>query len=1029
LLLACAALLCARSALALDPSLDISQYAHTAWRVRDGFTQGTILAIAQTPDGYLWMGTDLELVRFDGVRAVPWQPPPGQQLPSKFIWSLAVARDGTLWIGTKRGIASWKDGKLTTYPEIAGRETVSILEDHEGTIWVGEWQAPQGRLCAIRNGAVECYGADGSFGRGALSLYEDSKGKLWVGSVGGFWRWKPDRPKFYSLGTKNTAVTSFAEDIDGALLIAAEGMGIWRLVDGAIEEHPYTLPNSAPGLTVYRLLKDQDGALWIGIYGGGLVHVHQPRTDVLTQSEGLSGNSINAVFQDREGSIWVATTDGLDRFRNFAVPRWSVQQGLPFAPGGAVLAARDGSVWAGSSNGLGRLSKSEVTIYRQARERGRSLTSQAVRERIHPEFPKNFRALLQDHNGRIWVSSPNGGLGYFENQQYHPVSSVGTNASDALAEDANGDLWVAGREDGLFRLHDEKVIEKTSWDTLGRKDFGSRLAVDHAKGGLWISYRNGGITYFADGKLRASYSDSDGLGHGVVNDLRFGPRGTLWAATEGGLSRIRDGYITTLTIKNGLPCDTVHWSMEDDEHFVWLYMACGLVRIARSELDAWVADPKHVVQTTILDVSDGLRNAASPTGNSPQVSKAPDGRILFVELDGIGMIDPQHLPYNKVPPPVHIEQITADGRAYDAARGPLPPLVRDLTIDYTALSLVVPEKVRFRVKLEGQDEDWRELTDRSVNYTNLAPKHYRFMVKACNNSGVWNEEGAALDFVIPPSWYQTNWFRSLCVATFFVMLWGLYRLRVLQLAREFNAGLEARVNERTRIARELHDTLLQSFHGLLLRFQTVSNLLPASDAKQALDSTIDQAAQAITEGRDAVQELRPSTLVTSDLAVAVSALGHELATAETSEDTAVFRVTVEGASRNLHTILRDDVYRIAAEAIRNAFKHAHARQIEVEIRYDERQFRVRVRDDGKGIDPTILKGDELAGHFGLHGLHERAELIGGKVTVWSERDSGTEVELSIPASNAYEKSSGTKRFRLAEKLSGKFSGKGTAMKS
>jgi len=200
----------------------------------------------------------------------------------------------------------------------------------------------------------------------------------------------------------------------------------------------------------------------------------------------------------------------------------------------------------------------------------------------------------------------------------------------------------------------------------------------------------------------------------------------------------------------------------------------------------------------------------------------------------------------------------------------------------------------------------------------------------------------------------------------FVMLWGLYRLRVLQLAREFNAGLEARVNERTRIARELHDTLLQSFHGLLLRFQTVSNLLPASDAKQALDSTIDQAAQAITEGRDAVQELRPSTLVTSDLAVAVSALGHELATAETTEDTAVFRVTVEGASRNLHTILRDEVYRIAAEAIRNAFKHAHARQIEVEIRYDERQFRVRVRDDGKGIDPTILKGDELAGHFGLH---------------------------------------------------------------
>jgi len=404
----------------------------------------------------------------------------------------------------------------------------------------------------------------------------------------------------------------------------------------------------------------------------------------------------------------------------------------------------------------------------------------------------------------------------------------------------------------------------------------------------------------------------------------------------------------------------------------------------------------------------------------------------------VSVIDPRHLPFNKLPPPVHVEQVTANRKTYwqnlsgdeSPSHPRLPPLVRDLEIDYTAVSLVVPEKNRFRVKLEGWDRDWQDVGNRrQAFYNNLSPGDYRFRVTASNNSGVWNETGTFLDFSIAPAYYQTNWFRVTCVIAFMAMLWGLYRLRVRQLAQQFNMTLEARLSERTRIARDLHDTLLQSFHGLLLRFQTVSNELPPGNTKQKLDSAIDQAAEAITEGRDAVQELRSSTMVTNDLAVAISALGQELAAAETSEDSAVFRVTVEGTPRNLHPILRDEVYRIAAETIRNAFKHAHARQIEVEIRYDERQFRVRVRDDGKGIDPTILDGDGRAGHFGLHGIHERAELIGGKVTVWSERDSGMEVDLTIPASRAYTAPSAVRRSRLAEKLSGKFSGKGTAMKS
>jgi signal transduction histidine kinase len=369
---------------------------------------------------------------------------------------------------------------------------------------------------------------------------------------------------------------------------------------------------------------------------------------------------------------------------------------------------------------------------------------------------------------------------------------------------------------------------------------------------------------------------------------------------------------------------------------------------------------------------------------------------------------------------VHVEQVTADRKTYwqnlsgDASSSPprLPPLVRDLTIDYTALSFVAPEKVLFRYKLEGRDPDWQNVgARRQAFYNDLSPGNYRFRVAACNNSGVWNEAGTSLDFSIAPAYYQTTWFRVSGVAVFLALLWGIYRLRIQQLQHEFAIGLEARVNERTRIARELHDTLLQSFQGLILRFQAATNLLPERplEAKQRFESAIDQAAQAVTEGRDAVQELRSSTVETNDLAMAISALGEQLAAHGTIADSALFRMAVEGTPRNLHPILRDEVYRIAGETLRNAFRHAQARQIEVEIHYDAQQFRLRVRDDGKGIDPEILGEDPRPGHFGLHGMRERAKIVGGQLDVWSEVDSGTEIELSIPASRAYATPS-TRRF-------------------
>jgi len=328
--------------------------------------------------------------------------------------------------------------------------------------------------------------------------------------------------------------------------------------------------------------------------------------------------------------------------------------------------------------------------------------------------------------------------------------------------------------------------------------------------------------------------------------------------------------------------------------------------------------------------------------------------------------------------------------------------------------------VHFKYRLEGQDQDWREVVnDRQVQYTNLAPKHYRFRVLACNNTGVWNEQGASLEFVIPPAWYQTNWFRALCVATFLALLWGLYHLRVLQLRRELGAALEARVGERTRIARELHDTLLQSFQGLVLLFGAVLRLLPERpvEARQRLERALEQATQAITEARDAVQDLSASDLDRNRIVNSIKKIAAELMAETNSANSAEIHVDVKGEHRNLNSDVRYEAYRIGTEALRNACRHAEASRIDVEIRFDDRQFLLRVHDDGKGIDQKLLSGERPGRHFGLYNMRERAQKVGGRLEVWSKVNSGTEVELTVPAANAY--AAGPRSSWWSQRFSGK----------
>ena len=737
-------------ALALDPSLEVSQYARTTWRVRNGFSLGNIYAIAQTPDGYLWFGTEFGLVRFDGVRSTPWQPPAGQHLPDKSINSLLVTRDGTLWIGTFAGLATWSGGKLTRRPELGDEFVASLFEDRDGTVWAGTLEPSGGRLCAMRSGSAQCFGRM-PFGRAVWALYEDSSGTLWAAAESGLWRIKPGPPRRYATPTE---LIGLSKADDGRLLIAMHGAGVLQLVGDKVEPYPVRsainsnklLPDR--DIDSNRLLRDRDGGLWIGTVERGLIHVHNGRTDVFTQSDGLSGNVVLSLFEDREGNVWVATTGGLDRFRELPVATISVKQGLSSDASQAVLAATDGSIWVGAHQGLTRWKNGQTTIFGKA-------------SGLPDDAPQS---LFQDDRGRIWAFTPHG-LAYFKDGRFVAVNALPGGKVHYIAGDKAGNLWLS-EEKSLLHLLEGRLVEQIPWSELGRSERAEVLLSGREPGGVWLGFwLDGGVSYFKDGRFRESYTTANGLNLAGVGGLQLDRDGALWAATHAGVSRLKDSRIATLTSRNGLPCDTIHWTMEDDDRSFWLYTACGLVRITRTELDAWIADPKRRIETTVWDAADGVRLrslAASEYG--PRVAKGTDGKIWFLTGEGVQVVDPRHLAVNKLPPPVRIEQIVADRKIYwqnlpgvPVSNMRLPARTRDLQIDYTALSLVAPEKVHFKYKLEGQDSDWREVVnDRQVQYSNLAPGPYRFRVIASNNSGVWNEQGDTLEFSIAPAYYQTD---------------------------------------------------------------------------------------------------------------------------------------------------------------------------------------------------------------------------------------------------------------------------------
>ena len=1006
------------AAQALDPNKRLTQYAHTAWRIQDGIFSGEPTAIAQTTNGYLWIGTPNGLMRFDGVRFSPWVSVDGQPL-SQSVYSLLADRDGSLWAGTGGGIVNVKGGALNKFPGAHGRVN-SIIQDGRGVVWFTRSRVRDGGgpLCSVAANAVRCYGkAEGIPIPNADPLTEDPLGNLWIGGPTMVIRWAPGSSAAFTIGLLKSneglsGAAALAAGANGSLWVGmsrrGSQLGLQQLLNGTWRSFRAGKFDGT-SLSISELYVDRHNSLYVGTYDQGIYRIQGDDVDHFGSNDGLSSDSVNAFCEDSEGNMWVATSRGVDSFRDLKVVSFSAREGLAGKAASPVLSSRDGTVWIGNEVALNYVSHGKIGSIRP--EQG--LPGQRI------------TSLFEDRDSRLWIGTDRG-LFTYKQEKFRPIRKPDNSAIElvlSITQDAAGNVWAEsfGDRKELIRIEDGRVRAELPAPEVPSA---SVLAADPEGGGLWLGLLNGDLARYQDGRIQLF--QFQGHKPGVITQMIATPDGSVMGATPSGVIGLRRGKTQILDARNGLPCNSIYGLVFDAQNNLWLYTQCGLVELADQDLKSWWENPDARVNVRVLDGFDGVQPSAATF--QPAAARTADGRLWFVNDSILQVVDPGHLPRNPTPPPVHVEGVVADRKRYSPDDGlRLPPLTRDLEIDYSALSFVNPAKVRFRYMLEGHDRGWQEPgTRRQAFYTDLRPGNYRFRVIACNNDGVWNEAGATLDFSVVPAWYQANWFRAICVTLFLALLWAAYQLRVRHLHKQFDMTLEARVGERTRIARDLHDTLLQSFHGLLMRFQSVDNLLPERpvEAKQRLESAIDQATEAITEGRDAVQGLRSSTVETNDLAVAIRTIGEELAADETNQSSAVFQVEVEGTPRNLHPILRDEVYRLTGEALRNAFRHAQARRIEVEIRYDQKQFRLRVRDDGKGIDPKVLGGEGREGHYGLHGMRERAKLVGGKVAIWSERDSGTELELSIPASTAYARAT-RRRFWLSEK----FSRKGTAMKS
>ncbi len=952
---------------ALDDSRSFNRYQRQTWQVENGLPQDTVHAILQTRNGYLWLATEGGAVRFDGIDFTIYNSQNTPQLQSNDIRSLFEDDDAALWFSTPAGLSRLRDGEWKTFTIADGLPTdniYSLHKDFAGHLWA---LTPEG-LARYSNGRFQAFPLPGGSSLNALA--DGWNGAIWLGTPNGL--------KLFSSGHYADA----------------------------------NLPASLPNAPVNALLRTQNGDLWIGTATGLYVY-DGTRVRAYTTQDGMPGKRITAIYEDRQSTIWLSTDGGLARIVGGKIEPLPASDPLSSSIVLSIFEDREGDLWLGTeSQGL--------TVLRDA-----LFTTYAARNGLPGDL---VRCVFADRRGTLWIGT-NGGLGRFQDGRFSILTTAGGLSSNlvfALAEDPNGDLLI-GTPDGLDILHRDngRIRVLTSADGLP-DDFVRSIHRD-ADGSIWIGTRHG-LSHWQHGRFR-TYTQSDGLGSDFVGTVLRDSRGTLWVGTLGGLSRLENGAFINLTKKQGLASDvitalhedgegrlwigtqggglhrmqngkivhydskldlpaTIYAILEDASAHLWIASKIGIYRVDGHQLNLYADGRTTTVDAVRYGTSDGLRVNECTGGGHPAAWKTRNGQLWFSTLKGASVFDSRRTKLNRLPPLVVVESITVNGGLlHPESSLQLDPGSSRLVFEYAGLSFAAPGKVRFKYKLVGFDHDWIEAgAQRTAYYTNIPPGRYNFHVIARNGDGVWNTTGASLPFTVRPHYYQTYWFYLSVAFALTLLGYGIYRLRVNQVQLQFNAVL----GERNRIAREIHDTLAQGFVAVSVQLELVSRLISISSeaAQEQLERARELVHDGLDEARRSIWELRSQATANDDFAARLSKSATRIiATAPIK-----WNLQVHGAYRPLPAATETELLRIAGEAITNVVRHAHAANVQVDLIFDPKKFRMTIADDGRGFqgEPTTIG---VSGHFGLQGMRERAKSIGAKLTVNSAPGQGTTVAV------------------------------------
>jgi signal transduction histidine kinase/ligand-binding sensor domain-containing protein len=963
----------------------MSQYVRDEWTVDRGFPGGPVHAVTQTPDGYLWIGAEKGLVRFDGLTFRLIEPT-GTPNAASAVLGVVPAPDGSVW-ARLRGIA------LLRYRHEAFENILPALGDPESVVTAMErgrdnaiLAATLGRGAMIsRNGRIDVIvdtkGLPGS--SFVISMAATPNGEFWLGTRGG--------GVVRVQGTRLTRLTDGFPDLKVNCLLAIDERNVWFGTDKGVVRWTGTeisrsgIPDVLTNLQALALTRDRAGNVWVAAGSDGLVRVDDRGHANRWEPAGASGPNVSSVFEDRDGNIWVGSDRGIERWRDPVFTSFSTAQGLPPSVVGPVYVDDRGRAWFGPTSG-GLYWIEDGTV-------GRVTDAGLDRDVVY-----SIAGAGED----VWVGRQRGGVTRLRRSasgwsamRLTDAEGLPQNSVYAVAVARDGALWAGTLSAGASRIVNGNITTFNTANGLASNTITS--IAEGPDGTVWFA-TPGGLSAFSRGSWR-TYTTRDGLPSNDVNTIFVAPRGILWAGTTDGLAFVEDGRLRTCGKMPAALRASIFGLAMDQSGSLWLNTTDRVFRVDRDPLLACDVAERGVRE---YGVADGLLAVHSLKRHRTLVTDSR-GRVWLALSRGISVADPGRADAQALPALTHVESMSADGGPVDL-NGAIAISAgrRRIAFVYTGLSLSTPERVRYRYRLDGFDHDWSEPTaERQTVYTNLSHGQYRFRVIASNGDVLWNGSEASLAFEIRPMLWQNGWFQAAAVAIGFAAGIGLYRLRLQRLSHQLNVRFEERLAERTRIARELHDTLLQGFVSASMQMHVAVDRLPEdSPARPAFAHALDLMSRVIEEGRNAVRGLRSSGGKVRDLEDAFSGIQSELATGQST----AYRVIVEGKPRHLNPSVRDDVYRIGREGLVNAFRHSGAATVEIEIEYAPGELRLFVRDDGRGIDAQIARTG-TDGHWGIAGMKERAAKIGGHLTIRSRAAAGTEVELRVPGRAAYTRGS------------------------